>query len=107
MPSERRKRGGYGAAAFESPKERMNGQLNALGESVARIIRREMATNGVKNNRELVQILADNGFSICESALGKRMNQRMPWDLPSLFAVADALNMSSETRAALLGGGRR
>lgn len=105
MPNERRKRGRYGAAAYESPEERMNGQLTALGESVARIIRREMAMNGVRSNRELVQILADNGFSICESALGKRMNQRMPWDLPSLFAVADALNMSNETRAEILGGG--
>lgn len=107
MPSERRRRGGYGAAAYESPEERMTGKLNALGESVSRIIRQEMAINGVRNNRALVKLLAGNGFSICESALGKRMNQRMPWDLPSLFAVADALNMSSETRASLLGGGRR
>lgn len=107
MASERRKRGGYGASAYETPEERMNEQLNALGERVARIIRQEMAINGVRNNRALAKILADNGFSICESSLGKRMNQRVPWDLPSLFAVADSLNMSNETRAEMLGGGAR
>lgn len=96
---------GRAADAARKREERMNEQLDALGERVTRIIRREMAVNGVRNNRALVKLLAENGFNICETSLGKRMNRQIAWDLPSLFAVADALNMSDESRAAMLGGG--
>lgn len=93
----------YGAAARAAEDEKAKAKKQATHrEAVARIIRSEAAMQGLRTDKAIAETVG-----LRMDTFRKTMNGDVMWTLEKLMAVCDGLGLSSETRASLLGGGRR
>lgn len=91
----------YGAAARAAEAERKRQAAREQHiKDVARIIRTEAAALGIRSDKAIAE-----AAGMKPDTFGKTMSGVSGWTLDKLLAVCDALNMSCEARAAILGGG--
>lgn len=92
----------YGTAARAAEAERKRQDAEAKHrEKVSRIIRTAAMEQGIKNVREIARVAG-----VDYKALYNALNGNTEWRLGNLFLVCNALDLSCEARAAILGGGK-
>lgn len=91
----------YGTAARAAEEERKRqAAREAHLERVRNIIRGEANRNGMRFDREIAE-----AAGIPRATLSLYMAGDRDWKLPPLIRVCDAVGMSAELRAEILGGG--
>jgi hypothetical protein len=75
--------------------QRREAAAKTQSKRIMLILRRAM---GFKTAKELALSLGMN-----DQAVSRRMRGAVPWDLQTLVALADALNLDDQSRAALMG----
>lgn len=75
--------------------QRQEAAVKAQQERISTIVRRAM---GFTTGRELAEEIHAEPAALC-----RRLRGQTNWDVPTLFLVADALQLDDKTRAALLG----